>query len=231
MDQNKFDSIYQDGSSIALNVPQSGLLDHPNMNQNSEEVPDDLSYMAPRALEPQEQPVSAKPEVVRRAAINLPEPSKKRDTVFILGNSPDNGKDTVGTKKSERGSRVMRHKTLFNQENPVEEVNNTKIEAIKHFLVRFLDSNTETIIMAVITIFALFANDLKTIALNPYYDNVFNGFYIIILLVFLSEFLINIWVNQDYFASFFFWLDLFATLSMFLEIDWVLNPLVDQIIM
>jgi hypothetical protein len=65
---------------------------------------------------------------------------------------------------------------------------------------------------------------------NPDYDAIFNGFFFFVMFLFFVEFSASIWVKPNYFRSFFFWLDLFASLSMVLEIDWILYPIVEFVI-
>ncbi len=100
----------------------------------------------------------------------------------------------------------------------------------KTFIRKVLDSNYELFIMAFFTCFVLFGPDLKVISLNPNHDPIFNSVYIIVLILFLLEFLGTWYVNPNYISTFFFWLDLFAIITMFFEIEWILLPLVDFLI-
>jgi hypothetical protein len=126
-----------------------------------------------------------------------------------------------------RSSRGKLHtmKTLFttNQEDEKKD--------LKKSISNVLDSNIELLIMAIFTSFALFGSDLKVIFLRPNDDDIFNGIYLFVLILFLVEFLCNWYVKPSYVSTFFFWLDLMSIMSMFLEIDWILNPLVEEFIM
>ncbi len=102
---------------------------------------------------------------------------------------------------------------------------------MKNSIAQILESNIELLIMAIFTCFALFGSDLKVICLRPEDDDIFNGIYLFVLILFLLEFFGNWFVRPTYVSTFFFWLDLMSIISMFLEIDWILNPLVDQFIM
>ena len=106
-----------------------------------------------------------------------------------------------------------------------------KPKNMKGFVENFIDSNIEMLVMAVFTCFALFGSDLKVIFLKPTHDDIFNGIYLFVLILFLVEFFCNWYVKPTYVSTFFFWLDLMSIMSMFLEIDWILNPLVDEFIM
>jgi hypothetical protein len=106
-----------------------------------------------------------------------------------------------------------------------------KPKNMKGLIENLLDSNVELLVMAIFTCFALFGSDLKVIFLLPKHDDIFNGIYLFVLLLFLVEFFCNWYVKPAYVSTFFFWLDLMSIVSMFLEIDWILNPLVDEFIM
>ena len=43
--------------------------------------------------------------------------------------------------------------------------------------------------------------------------------------IFFLEWLLNIYAKNDYFLSFFFWLDLIATVSLIQDIDYIMNPI------
>jgi hypothetical protein len=124
----------------------------------------------------------------------------------------------------ERGLRKMKtQKTIFTED--------FKPKNVKSFITQILESNVELLIMAIFTFFALFGSDLKVIFLRPENDDIFNGIYLFVLIKFMLEFLGNWFVKPTYVSTFFFWLDLLSIISLFLEIDWILNPLVDEFIM
>lgn len=107
----------------------------------------------------------------------------------------------------------------------------TYLDKFKHLLRTYIGHNFELLLMSIFTIFCLFGPDFQQIYANKSFDNVFNGFYIFMIVIFLLEFLASIWVMPTYANSFFFWIDLCASLSMILEIDWILVQLVDFILM
>jgi hypothetical protein len=103
-------------------------------------------------------------------------------------------------------------------------------EKFKKLVKRYLVHNVELMLMTIVTTFALFGPDLKSLSLNSNYDAIFNGFFFFVMFLFFIELSASIWVKENYFRSFFFWLDLFASLSMVLEIDWILYPIVEFVI-
>jgi hypothetical protein len=126
----------------------------------------------------------------------------------------------------ERASRSKLQTTKTELFKPREKPKN-----MKGLIENFLDSNIELWVMAIFTCFALFGSDLKVIFLYPKHDDIFNAIYLFVLFLFLVEFFCNWYVKPAYVSTFFFWLDLMSIVSMFLEIDWILNPLVDEFIM
>ena len=93
-------------------------------------------------------------------------------------------------------------------------------------LVQFLDSTPTIIIMSLATLFALFGDDIKSISLPVTYDFGFDVGKAICMGLFLIEIILSCIAKKGYVFSFFFWLDLVSTLSLFQDIDFIINPLV-----
>lgn len=75
--------------------------------------------------------------------------------------------------------------------------------------------------MTVITIYALFGDDLRTVAFAKSADNVFYGLTFSCLFFFTIEIVISSLVKADYFLGFYFWLDLIATVSLIFDIGFI----------
>jgi hypothetical protein len=106
-----------------------------------------------------------------------------------------------------------------------------KSHKFKTTLQSILESYIELFTMAFFTCFVLFGPDLKSISLDPKYDDCFNIIYFIVLILFFLEFFVSWYVRPGYIYTFFYWLDLLAITSMFFEIDWFLQPIVDSLIL
>ena len=98
----------------------------------------------------------------------------------------------------------------------------------------FLESFAVTIIMTVITIYALFGDDVRVLTTDKVlnlFTNIKNGdayFYVlhtITMAFFTIEIVLASIAKKDYVLGFFFWLDLLSTLSMLLDIGWVSNAI------
>jgi len=77
--------------------------------------------------------------------------------------------------------------------------------------------------MAFVTIFALVGDDIRVFAFNKDSDDLFFGAMTISMFMFAAEIWINTIVIDEFKYSFFFWLDIIATLSLVIDIPWFTN--------
>ena len=77
--------------------------------------------------------------------------------------------------------------------------------------------------MSLVTIFALFGDDLRNWLTSKQADVYFDSCLVISMIVFTLEILINTIVVDEFKYSFFFWLDIIATMSLIMDIDWILD--------
>ena len=99
-------------------------------------------------------------------------------------------------------------------------------ERLKWFrkkLERFLEHYIFVGIMTVLTIYALFADDIRQLIGNKDVDT---GFYImasVCLAMFSLEIFLSCLAKPGYFLGFFFWLDVISTASLIFDIGWISN--------
>jgi len=93
-------------------------------------------------------------------------------------------------------------------------------------LEKFLDSTVIIVIMSLATIFVLFADDVKTLALPISSDFGMDVTKTICFALFLIEVILSSIAKKGYVLSFFFWLDLISTLSLIQDIGFMINPLI-----
>lgn len=86
-----------------------------------------------------------------------------------------------------------------------------------------MDANFAQGVMTLVTIYALLAADVKAIGFSIEADKYFVGLTIASMMLFLSELIAASIGKPGYWLSFFFWLDLIATVSLVTDID----PLVE----
>ena len=87
----------------------------------------------------------------------------------------------------------------------------------------FVEGKAITMLMALTTIYALFGDDFRLWFTTKEADPYFYGALIISFFLFTLEILINSCVVDGFKYSFFFWLDIVATLSLFPDILWVME--------
>ena len=87
----------------------------------------------------------------------------------------------------------------------------------------FLDHWTISLLMTCITVYSLFFDDIRALAFPKKSDPVFYGFSTFSMVAFLIEIFLAAIVKDDYFLTFFFWLDVISTISMIPDIGWIWN--------
>ena len=75
------------------------------------------------------------------------------------------------------------------------------------------------------TIFALFGDDLRLWFTTKDADPYFYGGLVASFVLFILEIFINSCVVNDFKFSFFWWLDIIATLSLILDIGWLVEAI------
>ena len=86
-----------------------------------------------------------------------------------------------------------------------------------------MEGNLVTTVMSLVTLFALVGDDIKLWATNKNSDNYFSSGLVISFILFGVEILMNTVVIDGFKYSFFFWLDIIATLSLIIDIAWIMD--------
>ena len=82
--------------------------------------------------------------------------------------------------------------------------------------------------MTVITVYSLFFDDIRQLTIHPSKDDICFGVTTACMGFFLVEIVLAAIAIEDYFLSFFFWLDIISTLSMVPDIGWMWNFITGQ---
>lgn len=90
----------------------------------------------------------------------------------------------------------------------------------------FISSKIVSTVMFVVTIYALFGDDLRLAASPPSADDVFFALSTVALVLFAVEVVMNVIAKDDYLWRFYFWLDLVATISLIPDIGWIWSAIV-----
>ena len=96
-----------------------------------------------------------------------------------------------------------------------------QISSIRTKIFRKIDSKYFSIFMTLLTIYALFGDDIRIAFFTKSSDIVFFTIASICMFFFTFELVMLFFTKQNYKWSFYFWLDLVATLSLIPDIGWI----------
>ena len=90
---------------------------------------------------------------------------------------------------------------------------------------KVLDHYVTTFITSIITIYALFGDDIRLAMFRSDYDDIFDILTTASLVVFSVEILLSTAVKPNYFMGFFFVLDFVSTITMLLDLSYIAREL------
>lgn len=102
------------------------------------------------------------------------------------------------------------------------------MDKMKKKIEHFLDSTGFVLFMTLITIYALFFDDLRILFFPKSYDDIFFGITLVGMICFAVEIILASFAKDDYLMSFFFYLDVVSTLSMIPDCGWIWNAIIDS---
>ena len=91
------------------------------------------------------------------------------------------------------------------------------MERAKEVVGKFLDHWTVIAFMTFVTIYALFWDDIRVLTMDKSHDFLFDVITLVFTCLFAIEISLAVFAQKDYLFSFFFWLDIIATISMILD--------------
>lgn len=80
--------------------------------------------------------------------------------------------------------------------------------------------------MTLITVYALFFDDIRIILFPKSLDDLFYGITLFGMICFTVEISLATYAKEDYLWSFFFWLDIVSTVSMIPDCGWIWDPII-----
>ena len=83
-----------------------------------------------------------------------------------------------------------------------------------------------TTISTTLIMYALFSDDIKIAFFPKSADPVFNVLTCVVLVIFAIEIMLNAVCQDNYFNSFYFWLDVISTITLIADITWVWNAMI-----
>ncbi|KAE9349070.1 hypothetical protein PF008_g7068 [Phytophthora fragariae] len=99
-------------------------------------------------------------------------------------------------------------------------------EARKRAVLVVLEAKWFTVMMLLVTVYALFGDDIRLSLFSLSADNGFFSLATICLALFSFEFIASCYAKRGYILSFYFLLDLIATFSVLPDIGWVWNQII-----
>ena len=81
------------------------------------------------------------------------------------------------------------------------------------------------ILFNILVIYALFADDVRTICLPKSTDTILDSITVVCICVFTIEIFVSLIIRKGYFNSFFFYLDIISTLTLFFDLTYVYEEL------
>lgn len=79
--------------------------------------------------------------------------------------------------------------------------------------------------MTIVTIYSLFGSDVNALAFSITADTTFWVLSAIAFVLFTIEIIFASLAKDDYWMSFYFWLDLISTISIIMDIGWIVYPM------
>jgi class 3 adenylate cyclase len=127
------------------------------------------------------------------------------------------------------GLRNRRIRTRFGTGSPVRQLSLILYPGVplKERVQTYLDHPLSNFIMAILAIWVLFADDLRRALTKASADIYFDWSFRACLAIFIIEILLSWWAKPNYQFKFFFYLDLFSTLSVLLDVRLIMDFIYD----
>ena len=94
------------------------------------------------------------------------------------------------------------------------------------YIRKLLDHYIVVIFMTLIVIYALFLDDVRILAIDQKFDDIFNGITLVGMIAFAIEILLTCYAKPEYIGSFFFYLDIVSTITMIPDCEWIWSLIV-----
>jgi len=155
---------------------------------------------------------------------------KDRRVSIPLSNNTFNSKESANGRENDSQSP---NKSISQEQQEEKEVDVFEIEekeenelnAVKTILIKILDSNSFNIFIGICTIYALFAQDISLAFFHKSADFGFDVVSLFTILAFGTEIICACYAKRAYVGSFFFVLDIISTVSIFFDINFIVDDL------
>ncbi|CAG9331105.1 unnamed protein product [Blepharisma stoltei] len=119
--------------------------------------------------------------------------------------------------------------TIFNldtSESPIVIPQIQPKRRLQEKMISFLESNSLLAFMTIITIYALFGDDIRLAAFSKDEDDIFFSLATVCFALFSIELILSCLYKPDYIFSMYFLLDLLSTLSLITDIGWIYESMI-----
>ena len=97
---------------------------------------------------------------------------------------------------------------------------------MKRKLEKIIDHYIVVILMTIVTVYALYFDDIRILAFPKSADDIFYGITLLGMILFIVEIMIASYAKDGYKKSFFFWLDIVSTVTMIPDCGWIWDPII-----
>ena len=126
-------------------------------------------------------------------------------------------------------SNYKRHSASKSEQTIISSLNSIVRGSFVRSLNSVIDSVAFQTIMSLLTIYILFADDIKMLTTDVDADVPFSIIDIVLMAIFLIELIMSSIAVEGYFLHFFFWLDLISIVTILLDIHWFYNYFVNTL--
>ena len=156
----------------------------------------------------------------------LPPISSTNNRFEVKSSDPGSSSDTNKLKGKSSDSRGDESKLTSNTEDYAslqQIINKKKIRARWQInLDDFLENLYVQIVLSIINVFALFADDIRCLAFTKSADTGFYAALCVAMGIFVLEIILCSISKVDYFLSLYFWIDIVSTVSLVGDIGWII---------
>ena len=97
---------------------------------------------------------------------------------------------------------------------------------LKRKLEKVIDNTIVVLIMTVVTVYALFFDDIRILVFPKSSDDFFYGITLLGMILFTIEIIIASYAKDGYQGSFFYYLDIVSTVTMIPDCGWIWEPII-----
>jgi hypothetical protein len=134
-------------------------------------------------------------------------------------------------------SNIQKATTLTNKQSQILNTEKHRSQKMKYHKLNYqhtgkerinilLESNYFKTYSTLLTIFALYLDDIKRLTTTQTYDKLFDLISVIIISLFLIEVILDFLVDEQYGCGLFFWIDIIGIITMILDISSISNKII-----